>query len=323
MPHGYGQEVFKNGSQYVGEYYEDKRSGIGKFVTPRHYFFLGNWVLGVRHGKGLIGRYTSKSRTAMLPGAIVSCRDGEWVKIERFSAGNSEHLKFFKDMLLLFDTASKRASYARRLVANSVRRQHMRNRLTVVGSQRISKKDFLQSFIVNDADRLSSGLSSNDMRTAANQGKPGKPQTWQFASVWQARNKLKQTVERLRHDKDETKEAATAMGRTTEAYKDNPEILQRDSKSRTWPELLKRGNKSRTWQFAAVWQAKNKLKGQVGRRRQIEEETEGERTSVQSVRGAMGAHQDTPKLLRRLTIGAAHLYDPKTAIFNTNVNFMY
>ena len=126
MPHGLGQEVFKTGSQYVGEFYEDKRSGIGKFVTPSHCFFLGNWALGVRHGKGLVGRYTSKNRHTMLPGAVVSYRGGQRVQTERFCTGNPEHLKFFKDMLSVFDTATKRASQARRLVANEVRRRSMR-----------------------------------------------------------------------------------------------------------------------------------------------------------------------------------------------------
>ena len=66
MPHGLGQELFLS-SEYAGEFYEDKRHGVGILITPSHHFYLGGWEVGVRHGRGIEGRFTSSKRTAMLP----------------------------------------------------------------------------------------------------------------------------------------------------------------------------------------------------------------------------------------------------------------
>jgi hypothetical protein len=83
LPHGLGAEVYmiqantvsgahdgQNGittqntrsqpqqdvrAAYEGQFYEDKRYGIGLYRTPKGYFYLGEWVLGLRHGVGIEG----------------------------------------------------------------------------------------------------------------------------------------------------------------------------------------------------------------------------------------------------------------------------
>ena len=42
-------------ASYEGQFYEDKRCGIGLYCTPKGYFYLGEWVLGLRHGVGIEG----------------------------------------------------------------------------------------------------------------------------------------------------------------------------------------------------------------------------------------------------------------------------
>jgi len=67
MPHGLGQEFFQANSEYVGEFYEDKRHGVGILIIPSHHFYLGRWEVGLRHGRGIEGRFNSSKREAMLP----------------------------------------------------------------------------------------------------------------------------------------------------------------------------------------------------------------------------------------------------------------
>lgn len=67
MPHGLGQELFRSSSEYAGEFFEDKRHGVGILITPSHHFYLGGWDVGERHGKAIEGRFTSSKRIAMLP----------------------------------------------------------------------------------------------------------------------------------------------------------------------------------------------------------------------------------------------------------------
>lgn len=83
LPHGLGAEIYnihgntmpcahdvqngietqKSGSQpqqharaaYEGQFYEDKRYGNGLYRTPKGHFYLGEWVLGLRHGVGIEG----------------------------------------------------------------------------------------------------------------------------------------------------------------------------------------------------------------------------------------------------------------------------
>jgi hypothetical protein len=127
LPHGLGQETFKDSSYYAGEYYEDKRSGAGMYVTPHHHFYLGKWELGVRHGKGIEGRYSSKNREAMLPTCIATYEHGHRTKVERFFTGNPAHIRMFKDLLHVCESATKQASKARMLVASDVLRHFVRD----------------------------------------------------------------------------------------------------------------------------------------------------------------------------------------------------
>jgi hypothetical protein len=141
MPHGFGQEIFQNGSQYAGEFYEDKRHGIGMFVEPLDHFYIGGWEMGVRHGKGIEGRFTSSKRDSMLPGAIVTCHHGGRVKFERFLAGNPAHYAMYRDWLQLCSTARKRAAKARRLVASDVHRHDMREQHKIEALSHIRELD--------------------------------------------------------------------------------------------------------------------------------------------------------------------------------------
>jgi hypothetical protein len=127
LPHGLGQEMFKDSSYYAGEYYEDKRSGAGMYVTPHHHFYLGKWELGVRHGKGIEGRFTSKNREAMVPTCIATYEHGQRTKVERFFTGNPAHIRMFKDLLLVCDSAAKQATKAKMVVASDVRRHFVRD----------------------------------------------------------------------------------------------------------------------------------------------------------------------------------------------------
>ena len=126
LPHGYGQEIFADGSQYVGEFYEDKRNGIGMFTAPSHHFYIGQWSVGVRHGKGFEGRYTSNKRVRMLPSAVVTYVNGIREKIYQFATKNAGHLSMFRAMLALTSMAQKRATNARQLVSRDVHRNNMR-----------------------------------------------------------------------------------------------------------------------------------------------------------------------------------------------------
>jgi hypothetical protein len=42
-------------ASYEGQFYEDKRYGVGLYRSPRGFFYLGEWVLGLRHGVGIEG----------------------------------------------------------------------------------------------------------------------------------------------------------------------------------------------------------------------------------------------------------------------------
>jgi len=126
LPHGYGQEIFADGSQYVGEFYEDKRNGVGMFTAPSHHFYIGQWSVGVRHGKGFEGRYTSNKRVRMLPSAVVTYVNGIREKIYQFATKNAGHLSMFRAMLALTSMAQKRATNARQLVSRDVHRNNMR-----------------------------------------------------------------------------------------------------------------------------------------------------------------------------------------------------
>jgi len=126
LPHGYGQETFQDGSQYVGQYYEDKRFGTGLYVNSKHFFYIGTWELGIRHGKGIEGRYSSKRREAMLPSCITTYVHGHRKKVERFETKNPEHMRMFKDVLHVYSQASKLASKARTLVASDAYRHARR-----------------------------------------------------------------------------------------------------------------------------------------------------------------------------------------------------
>jgi len=127
MPHGLGQEIFADGSQYGGEFYMDKRSGIGMYITATHHFYMGHWSVGVRNGKGIEGRFSSSKRDAMLPAAIVTYQRGIRGKIVRFTTGNPAHVLVYRDYLLQCATARKRASRARRLVVYDVHRHFLRH----------------------------------------------------------------------------------------------------------------------------------------------------------------------------------------------------
>jgi hypothetical protein len=40
---------------YEGQLYEDKRFGVGCYTSPDGFFYLGEWGLGLRHGRGFEG----------------------------------------------------------------------------------------------------------------------------------------------------------------------------------------------------------------------------------------------------------------------------
>ena len=128
LPHGQGHELFSDGSSYVGEFYEDKRFGTGMYVSSKHHFYVGAWELGLRHGKGIEGRYNSKDRDAMLPVCVSTYTNGIRRKCERFNTKNPVHMHMFKDLLHICATSKKRASKARSLVAADVYRHDVRSK---------------------------------------------------------------------------------------------------------------------------------------------------------------------------------------------------
>ena len=126
LPHGLGREWFKNGGQYAGAYYQDKRHGIGMYITPSHYFYLGHWKVGVRHGKGIEGRFSSKARETMLPAAISTYAHGTRKHVDRFDLQRRDNLALFRSWLAICDLARKRSVKASRRVAGHVHRHIQR-----------------------------------------------------------------------------------------------------------------------------------------------------------------------------------------------------
>ena len=52
--HGQGSFVWKNGSQYVGEFLHGERSGSGKQIWKSGQYYIGEWKHGHPEGKGIL-----------------------------------------------------------------------------------------------------------------------------------------------------------------------------------------------------------------------------------------------------------------------------
>lgn len=136
LPHGLGVERLYHGSRYEGEHYEDKRSGVGMMTTPSGHFFLGNWDMGDRHGRGIEGeiRTQKDGKNAVIPVAVVQCVNGTRTSVERFDMKNANHRKIFRNMCLVVDAAKKREQKARSIIAPGLKMTTLpkRPRVTVV-----------------------------------------------------------------------------------------------------------------------------------------------------------------------------------------------
>jgi hypothetical protein len=50
--HGFGEQVWQNGTHYVGEFKNDKRHGRGEMIWKDGSHFNGEWIAGKMNGKG-------------------------------------------------------------------------------------------------------------------------------------------------------------------------------------------------------------------------------------------------------------------------------
>jgi hypothetical protein len=86
---------------------------VGRYTGPSGYWYLGPWVLGLRHGVGFEGLTLHEDQ---VPVAIVSCENGRRKTFDRFDPNNKKHLRMLRKMCTAVDTAQKRAQKALRLV---------------------------------------------------------------------------------------------------------------------------------------------------------------------------------------------------------------
>ena len=100
-------------ASYEGEIFEDKRYGIGRYTSPHGNWYMGEWALGVRHGKGFEG---VSIHGDPVPLAIVTCVHGKRTQVDWFSLQNPGHRSMLRRMASVVDTAQKRAEKARRVV---------------------------------------------------------------------------------------------------------------------------------------------------------------------------------------------------------------
>jgi len=62
LTHGYGHEMYVDMSSYKGQFHRNFRHGLGVYVSPLGEHFGGCWVLGERHGRGVV---TANSKTVL------------------------------------------------------------------------------------------------------------------------------------------------------------------------------------------------------------------------------------------------------------------
>ena len=68
-----------------------------------------------------------KGRLVDLFLCIATYEHGHRTKVERFFTGNPAHIRMFKDLLLVCDSAAKQATKAKMVVASDVRRHFVRD----------------------------------------------------------------------------------------------------------------------------------------------------------------------------------------------------
>ena len=86
---------------------------MGRYTAPSGYWYLGPWVLGLRHGVGIEGLTHNQDQ---VPIAIVSCEIGKRKTFDRFDPDSKSHLNMLRRMCTSVDTAQKRARKAFQLV---------------------------------------------------------------------------------------------------------------------------------------------------------------------------------------------------------------
>ena len=125
LPHGIGVEVYyladranmnPHMASYEGEIFEDKRFGVGRYTSPKGYWYLGQWILGKREGRGIEGATVDGNS---IPLAYVWCLNGKRRNFERFDPKNKTHVETLQRFGPKVDTARKRAAKALRCMSKA------------------------------------------------------------------------------------------------------------------------------------------------------------------------------------------------------------
>ena len=54
MMHGKGILINSDGTKYEGDFYNNKKQGVGKYYYSKSKIYEGEWLNGKQHGKGRI-----------------------------------------------------------------------------------------------------------------------------------------------------------------------------------------------------------------------------------------------------------------------------
>ena len=93
---GVGTLFFKNGHQYIGEFYEDNYNGLGTYIKSESDYYLGMYKNGKYHGKGVL--YHNKDYYEA----------GIWVDGALVNKSNSNNKKITTSLIKIDDTEKKK-----------------------------------------------------------------------------------------------------------------------------------------------------------------------------------------------------------------------
>ncbi|GFN77544.1 radial spoke head 1 homolog [Plakobranchus ocellatus] len=94
---GTGKFIYPDGSRYEGEWVNDLKDGKGKYYYTNGDVYDGEWSKGLRHGKG---RYTYAKDKTYYEG---SWRKGKWEGFGEFHFCNYKYVGRFRDNKVRFD----------------------------------------------------------------------------------------------------------------------------------------------------------------------------------------------------------------------------